>query len=121
MDFLFCDPDRIPDDFRRGYGTAAGIHQLPDQRLHDPPGNYREYEIYTAEEYDGANTQWNLVASGKRGYSWAAVPPPYDYPVQKYMAGRYLKFVILKAEFNMASGDFQFGRGKLADVQGQGF
>lgn len=84
-------------------------------------GNYREYEIYTAEEYDGANTQWNLVASGKRGYSWAAVPPPYDYPVQKYMAGRYLKFVILKAEFNMASGDFQFGRGKLADVQGQGF
>lgn len=84
-------------------------------------GNYREYEIYTAEEYDGANTKWNLVASGKRDYNWTGAPTPYDYPVQKHYAGRYLKFQILKAEFNMASGDYQFGRGKLADVQGVGF
>lgn len=84
-------------------------------------GNYRDYEIYTAEEYSGASTQWNLVANGKRDYGWTGVPTPYDYPAQKYMAGRYLKFVILKAEYNMASGDYQFGRGKLADVQGLGF
>lgn len=84
-------------------------------------GNYREYEIYTAEEYDGANTKWNKVASGKRDYNWTGVATPYDYPVQKHYAGRYLKFQILKAEFNMASGDYQFGRGKLADVQGVGF
>lgn len=84
-------------------------------------GNYREYEIYTAEEYDGANTKWNLVASGKRDYNWTGAPTPYDYPVQKHYAGRYLKFQILKAEFNMASGDYQFGRGKLGDVQGVGF
>lgn len=84
-------------------------------------GNYREYEIYTAEEYDGANTQWNKVASGKRDYGWTGVATPYDYPVQKHYAGRYLKFQILKAEYNMAAGDYQFGRGKLADVQGVGF
>lgn len=121
MDILVRDPDRVPDDIRRRYGTAAGVHQVRDQRLLDSSGNYRDYEIYTAEEYSGASTQWNLVANGKRDYGWTGVPTPYDYPAQKYMAGRYLKFVILKAEYNMASGDYQFGRGKLADVQGLGF
>lgn len=83
-------------------------------------GNLREYEIYTAEEYDGENTQWNLVASGKRSYyGWTGVATVYDYPVQKYFAGRYLKFQIMKAESTV--GDYLYGRGKLADVQGVGF
>lgn len=93
--------------------------RISDYSTHQ--GNYREYEIYTADEYDGANTQWNLVASGKRDYGWTGVATVYDYPVQKYTPGRYLKFQILKAEYNMAAGDYVFGRGKLADVQGVGF
>lgn len=93
--------------------------KISDYSTHQ--GNYREYEIYTADEYDGANTQWNLVASGKRDYNWTGVATVYDYPVQKYTPGRYLKFQILKAEYNMVSGDYMYGRGKLADVQGVGF
>ena len=78
------------------------------------------HEIYTAEEYSGASTQWNLVASGKRDFNWTGVPTPYDYAVQKTIAGRYLKFVIVKPEYAQ-TGDYLYGRGKLADVQGLGF
>lgn len=91
-------------------------------------GNALNYEIYTAETYNGASTTWNLVASGKRDYEWANVGTNkddprliYDYPVQKMIAGRYLKFVILKAERFESTGDYIHGRYKLGDVQGMGF
>lgn len=83
-------------------------------------GNYRDYELYTAEKYDGETTKWNLVASGTRDFNWTGVPTVYEFPVQKMIAGRYLKFKILKPTYAM-SGDYLFGRGKLADVQGMGF
>lgn len=92
--------------------------RISDYSTHQ--GNYRDYEIYTAEEYSGASTQWNLVASGKRDFNWTGVPTPYDYAVQKTIAGRYLKFVIVKPEYAQ-TGDYLYGRGKLADVQGLGF
>ena len=38
MDILVRHSNRIPDNVRRGYGTAAGVHEIPDQRLLDPPG-----------------------------------------------------------------------------------
>lgn len=44
------------------------------------------------------------------------MPTPYDYAVQKTIAGRYLKFVIVKPEYAQ-TGDYLYGRGKLADVQ----
>lgn len=83
-------------------------------------GNYRDYELYVAEEYNGADTEWTLVAKGMRDYRWTGKPTDYDFPVQKLSAGRYLKFQIMKAEFDMNAGDFQYGRGKLGDVYGEG-
>lgn len=85
-------------------------------------GNYREYEIYIADVYNGGgNTQWTLVADGKRDYKgWTGKVETYDYPVKKMIAGRYLKFMIMKPE-NPQTGDYLNGRGKLADVQGMGF
>ena len=83
-------------------------------------GNYRDYELYIAEEYDGANTKWTLVAKGKRDFKWTGKPTDYDFPVQTLSAGRYLKFQIMKAEYDMTKGDYQFGRGKLGDVYGEG-
>ena len=87
-------------------------------------GSVRDYEIYTAETYDGASTQWNLVASGQRGYDWTGTwGTIYDYPVQNMIAGRYLKFVIVKhARAESAwTGDYVNGRCKLAEVFGMGF
>ncbi|MCI7141287.1 DUF1735 domain-containing protein [Alistipes sp.] len=83
-------------------------------------GNYRDYELYVAEEYNGADTEWTLVAKGMRDYHWTGKPTDYDFPVQKLSAGRYLKFQIMKAEYDMSAGDFQYGRGKLGDVYGEG-
>lgn len=83
-------------------------------------GNYRDYELYIAEEYDGANTKWTLVAKGKRDFKWTGKPTDYDFPVQTLSAGRYLKFQIMKAEYDMTKGDYQFGCGKLGDVYGEG-
>ena len=84
-------------------------------------GNYREYEIYIADKYNGASTQWTLVADGKRDFKgWTGTIETYDYPVKTMIAGRYLKFIILKPE-NPQTGDYLNGRGKLADVQGIGF
>lgn len=115
----FASPIEFPMTFVVDMGTRQVFTNflISDYSTHQ--GNLREYEIYTAEEYDGENTQWNLVASGKRSYGWTGVATVYDYPVQKYFAGRYLKFQIMKAESTV--GDFLYGRGKLADVQGVGF
>lgn len=82
-------------------------------------GNYRDYEIYMAKEYAEAATQWTLVAKGMRGYGWVPGGQVYDFPVQKQIAGRYLKFVILKAEFAW-EGAYEHGRGKLTELYGEG-
>lgn len=87
-------------------------------------GNYRDYEIYVADEYDGENTQWSLAAKGMRGYDWVTGGQTYDFPPAggtiNYIAGRYLKFVILKAEFAY-EGAYPIGNGKLMEVYGEGF
>lgn len=115
----FATPIEFPITFVVDMGQRQVFTNflISDYSTHQ--GNLREYEIYTAEEYDGANTQWNLVASGKRSYGWTGVATVYDFPVQKHFAGRYLKFQIMKAESTV--GDYLYGRGKLADVQGVGF
>ena len=59
-------------------------------------------------------------AKGKRDFKWTGKPTDYDFPVQTLSAGRYLKFQIMKAEYDMTKGDYQFGRGKLGDVYGEG-
>lgn len=82
-------------------------------------GNYQDYEMYMAKEYAEADTQWTLVAKGIRGYGWIEGGNTYDFPVQKQVAGRYLKFVILKAEFAWED-PYSYGRGKLSEVFGEG-
>lgn len=82
-------------------------------------GNYQEYEIYMSEVYKGADTEWKLVAKGKRGYSWVSGGNTYDFPVQEEYPGRYLKFVIVKSEFPW-TGDYAHGRGKLSEIYGEG-
>lgn len=87
-------------------------------------GTARNYEIYTAETYNGPSTQWNLVASGVRDYNWYdGYGAVYDYPVQNMIAGRYLKFVIVNNARDQSAwtGDFINGRCKLGDVFGMGF
>lgn len=86
-------------------------------------GSVRNYEIYTAETYNGASTQWNLVAKGLRDYSWVVGGATYDYPVQKMIAGRYIKFVILNHERPQSAwtGDYVNGRCKISEVFGTGF
>lgn len=81
-------------------------------------GNYRDYEFYVATEYKGAETEWTLIAKGMRGYSWLSGGNTYDFEVQSEKIGRYLKFVILKAQ--NSSGDYIHGRGKLCEVFGEG-
>ncbi|MCD7969877.1 MAG: DUF1735 domain-containing protein [Alistipes sp.] len=83
-------------------------------------GQYRNYEIYTAVEYNGASTQWNLVADGLRDYDWTDGGKLYEYPVKNMIPGRYLKFVILNAQY-ANSGDYIYERGKLTEVFGEGF
>ncbi len=114
-------PIKFPMDFVVDMGKTQVFTKfyISDYTTHQ--GNLRDYKIYTAEEYKGADTKWNLVASGMRDYAWAAQPAPYAYPVQKYIAGRYLKFSIIKPENPIDSKDYLNGRGKLADVQGVGF
>ncbi len=91
--------------------------KVKDHSTHQ--GQYRQLEMYMAEKYDGANTKWTLVASGLRGYDWVTGGNTYDFPVQKLAVGRYLKFVIVKPEF--VDQEYLNGRGKLAEVYGEGF
>lgn len=83
-------------------------------------GQYRDYELYVAEEYNGASTNWTLVAKGMRDYNWTGQVAYYDFPVQKLSAGRYLKFQIMKAEMPKTDPSYAFGNGKLGDVFGEG-
>lgn len=94
--------------------------KIKDHSTHQ--GQYRQLEMYVATKYDGANTKWTLVASGLRGYDWVVGGKTYDFPVQTLAAGRYLKFVIVKAEFDeTVDPGFIRGRGKLAELYGEGF
>ncbi len=115
----FATPNKFPMTFVVDMGTTRvfTMFKISDYTTHQ--GNLREYELYTAKEYDATNTQWTLVAKGKRDYAWTATGKVYDFPVQTMAAGRYLKFVIIKAE--SSTGDYANGRGKLGDVQGLGF
>lgn len=113
-------PIKFPMDFVVDMGKTQVFTKFYISDFTTHQGNLRDYKIYTAEEYKGADTKWNLVASGLRDYAWATNPAPYAYPVQKFIAGRYLKFSIIKPEYPQ-TGDYLNGRGKLADVQGVGF
>ena len=104
-----------------GRGAVTIIQAITKFRIEDTTdsqGAYLDYEIYLADEYDGENTQWTLVASGMREWDGIYTPPgtvgavkAYDYPVQKVTTGRYLKFVIVKCESVALEN-----RGKLGDV-----
>lgn len=89
---------------------------------------YKDFEFSVADEYNGASTKWTLVASGTRegveidnpnNNNNTKTEDPHDFQVQKMVAGRYLKFVIVKPTWT--EGQYVYGRGKLADVQGMGF
>lgn len=81
-------------------------------------GNLRDYEMYMATEYKGENTEWTLIAKGLRASGWVSGGGTYDFPVQSQSIGRYLKFVIVKAE--STTGDYIHGRGKIAELYGEG-
>lgn len=81
--------------------------------------NLRDYEMYMASEYKGADTEWTLVAKGMRDGGWVSGGGTYDFPVQTQSIGRYLKFVILKTEVAW-TGDYIHGRGKLCEIYGEG-
>jgi hypothetical protein len=93
-------------------------------------GQLRNYEIYIADEYDEANTEWKLAASGRRGYEWAdgsiGYGGMYDFPLAdgtlNFPVGRYMKFVLVNHEKPVEQwvGDFINGRCKLAEVYGIG-
>lgn len=115
--------NQFPMTFVADMGVARVFTKFRVADAASYQGQLRNYEIYTAETYDGASTKWNLVASGMRGYDWVPGGGVYDYPVQKMIAGRYLKFVVMnheRAEANW-TGDFVNGRCKLAEVFGMGF
>ena len=81
--------------------------------------NLRDYEMYMASEYKGADTEWTLIAKGMRDGGWVSGGGTYDFPVQTQSIGRYLKFVILKTEFAW-TGDYVHGRGKICEIYGEG-
>ena len=121
-------PNTFPMVFVADMGQRQVFTKFRISDSYNYQGNALNYQIYTAEEYSGAGTQWNLVASGKRAYEWVNCGTDktdprliYDYPVQKTIAGRYLKFVIVNVERLDATGDYMNGRCKLGDVQGLGF
>lgn len=130
------DKNTFPMVFVVDMGKAQVFTKFRIGDSYNFQGTYRDYQIYIADEYKGASTSWTLVASGMRDYTFNSVAfnPPYDkndpnlvydYPVQKMIAGRYMKFVILKCEPTRDNGSVDnpsgLGRGKLGDVQGMGF
>lgn len=111
-------PNVYPITIVGDMGKRQAITKFRIEDTTDSQGAYLDYEIYLADEYDGENTQWTLVASGMREWDGIYTPPgtvgavkAYDYPVQKVTTGRYLKFVIVKCESVALEN-----RGKLGDV-----
>lgn len=112
-------PITYPMVFVADMGAAHLFSKFIITDTTDNQGSYRDYEIYVAEEYNGAETKWTFVAGGLRdwnGEQKTGVEQPYDYPVQKVAVGRYLKFVIVKCE----AGSQNPNKGKLGDVAGVG-
>lgn len=108
-------PITYPMVFVADMGAAHLFSKFIITDTTDNQGSYRDYEIYVAEEYNGAETKWTFVAGGLRdwnGEQKTGVEQPYDYPVQKVAVGRYLKFVIVKCE----AGSQNPNKGKLGDV-----
>ena len=103
--------------FDLGENCIFKSFKVKDHSTHQ--GNYRDYEIYVAQEYKGSETEWVMVSKVLRPFSWTATGTVYEFPAQKESIARYLKFVILKAEYPK-SGDFKNGRGKLAEIYGIG-
>lgn len=116
--FLFTD-NVYPMTFVVDMGEAKVFTKFIIQDIRFNRYSARNFEIYTTETYDGTTTEWTLVASGKSTSpeNWEATVDPFDYPVQKMAAGRYLKFVIV--ECNKPTVTFQPAR--LMEVYGAGF
>lgn len=124
----FNTPNEFPMVFVADMGAAHIFTLFRISDSYNYQGAARDYEIYVAEEYNGDNTDWTLVASGLRDYKWVNCGTDkadprliYDYPIQHVAAGRYLKFVILKVEDAGYGADaMRIGQCKLGDVQGLG-
>ena len=56
-------------------GKRQAITKFRIEDTTDSQGAYLDYEIYLADEYDGENTQWTLVASGMREWDGIYTPP----------------------------------------------
>lgn len=111
-------PNTYPITIVADMGATHLVSYFKIEDTTDSQGAYLDYEISLAEEYNGDNTDWVLVASGMRDWDGIYTPPgtagvtkTYDYPVQKVAVGRYLKFVIKKCEPVALEN-----RGKLGDV-----
>lgn len=124
----FNTPNTFPMVFVADMGAAHIFTKFRISDSYNYQGAARDYEIYVAEEYNGDNTDWKLVASGLRDYTWVSCGTDktdprliYDYPIQHVAVGRYLKFVILKVENAGYGADaMRIGQCKLGDVQGVG-
>lgn len=125
---FFSTPNEFPMVFVADMGAAHIFTLFRISDSYNYQGAARDYEIYVAEEYNGDDTDWTLVASGLRDYSWVNCGTDkadprliYDYPIQHIAAGRYLKFVILKvSEAGYGAEAMRIGQCKLGDVQGLG-
>lgn len=125
---FFNTPNEFPMVFVADMGAAHIFTLFRISDSYNYQGAARDYEIYVAEEYNGDDTDWTLVASGLRDYSWVNCGTDkadprliYDYPIQHIAAGRYLKFVILKvSEAGYGAEAMRIGQCKLGDVQGLG-
>ena len=119
---LWETPNVFPMTFVADMGQGHIFTKFRISDSYNYQGAARNYQIYVAETYDGASTEWTLVASGMRAWSWVDCGTDkadprliYDYPIQNIAAGRYLKFVVVNVENYYGDTRFKFG-----DVQGLG-
>lgn len=110
-------PNTFPMTFVFDMGSFHLFSLIKIQDHSTYQGNYRDFAFYVADTYSGEQTQWQLIASGERGYEWVPGGKLYDFPVQNMIPGRYLKMVILKCREYYEGGS---GRGKLSEVYGIG-
>ena len=124
---FFNSPNTFPMVFVADMGQGHIFTKFIISDSYNYQGAARDYQIFVAETYNGANTEWTLVASGMRDYGYVNCGTDkadprliYNYPIQKVAAGRYLKFVILKCENYYGAASQAIGQCKLGDVQGLG-
>lgn len=78
----------------------------------------RNFEMYTAETYDGASTVWTLVSKYKStAEKWDNPPILFDLPVTSMAAGRYLKVVLVEC----AAPWTALQPARLGEIYGEGF